>query len=223
MAKSQTILPKLKSLEKLEVLLEILNEKSDRYMPDSELKTEFKERLNPNKKLDNTALENSFNNTITYALGINDKVGRPLIDTPEYLAAIAQIWQTKLIDMEQLPIEGKKENCYMITISGIKVLNQLRNSRHSKGLLTSSRRLEMLARVTGLLTIFLIAITILSISSNSVLIFLVGKTPSFIYFIYLLFFILIGAEILVLLPNLPEWFSEKVKNWRTKIRRRDGK
>ena len=92
MAKSQTIPPKLKSLEKLEVLLEILNEQSDRYVPDSELKTEFKDRLNPNKKLDNTSLENSFNNTIIYALGINDKAGRQSTDTPEYLAAIAQIW-----------------------------------------------------------------------------------------------------------------------------------
>ena len=172
MAKSQTIPPKLKSLEKLEVLLEILNEKSDRYMPDSELKTEFKERLNPNKKLDNTALENSFNNTITYALGINDKVGRPLIDTPEYLAAIAQIWQTKLIDMEQLPIEGKKENCYMITIRGIEVLNQLRNSRHSKGLLTSSRRLEILTLAliafTGYLIVYSVASIMITCSGNAV-------------------------------------------------------
>ncbi len=223
MAKSQTIPPKLKSLEKLEVLLEILNEKSDRYIPDSELKTKFKERLNPNKKLDNTALENSFNNTIIYALGINDKVGRPLIDTPEYLAAIAQIWQTKLIDMEQLPIEGRKENCYMITIRGIEVLNQLRNSRHSKGLLKSSRRLEMLARVTGLLTIFLIVMAILSISSNSILIFLVGTNPSFINFIYLLFFILIVAEILILVPNLLEWLDEKIRNWISKRRRSNGK
>lgn len=157
MAKSQTIPPKLKSLEKLEVLLEILNEQSDRRIPDSELETKFKERLNPNKKLDNTALDNSFKNTKNYALGINDKVGRPLRDTPEYLAAIAQIWQTKLIDMEQFTIEGKKANCYMITIRGIEVLNQLRNSRHSKELLISSKRLEILTIILIIFTAILIA------------------------------------------------------------------
>ena len=156
MVEPQTILPKLESLEKLEVLLEILNEQSDRYTPDSELKTKFKERLNPNKKLDNTALENSFNNTTSYALGINDKVGRPLIDTPEYLAAIAQIWQTKLIDM-QFPYEINKENCYMITIKGIEVLNHLRNSRHSKDLLISSKRLEILTMILIIFTAILIA------------------------------------------------------------------
>ena len=172
MAKSQTILPKLKSLEKLEVLLEILNEQSDGYIPDSELKTRFKEHLNPNKKLDNTSLENSFNNTTIYALGINDKVGRPLIDTPEYLAAIAQIWQTKLIDMEQLTINGKKENCYMITIKGIEVLNNLRNSRHSKGLLTSSRRLEILTLAliafTGYLIVYSVASIMITCNGNAV-------------------------------------------------------
>ena len=167
MAKSQkTIPPKLKSLEKLEALLEILNEQSDRYVPDSELKTKFKEHLNPNKKLDDTALENSFNNTKVYALGINDKVGRPKTDTPQYLAAVAQIWQTKLIDLEQFDINGKKENCYMITIRGIEVLNHLRNSRHSKGLLESSRRLEILTFVLIAFTGYLIVYSVASIIIN---------------------------------------------------------
>ena len=184
MAKSQTILPKLKSLEKLEVLLEILNEQSDRYIPDSELKTKFKERLNPNKKLDNTALENSFNNTIIYALGINDKVGRPLIDTPEYLAAIAQIWQTKLIDM-QFPYEINKENCYMITIKGIEVLNHLRNSRHSKDLLISSKRLEILTMILIIFTAILIATKPLYVSLEvlGIVIFI-----AILYFIFMKFY-----------------------------------
>ena len=182
MAKSQTIPPKLKSLEKLEVLLEILNEQSDRCIPDSELKTKFKERLNPNKKLDNTALENSFNNTTSYALGINDKVGRPLIDTPEYLAAIAQIWQTKLIDMKQLTINGKKENCYMITIKGIEVLNQLRNSRYSKDLLISSKRLEILTMILIIFTAILIATKPLYVSLDvlGIVIFI-----AILYFIFM--------------------------------------
>jgi hypothetical protein len=157
MAKSQTIQPKLESLKKLEVLLEILNEQSDGYIPDNELKTKFKERLNPNKKLDDTRLENIFNNTITYALGLNDKVGRPIVHTPEYLAAIAQIWQTKLIDLMPVSNEINKENCYMITIKGIEVLNQLRNSRHSKELLILSKRLEILTIILIIFTAILIA------------------------------------------------------------------
>ena len=181
MVEPQTILPKLESLEKLEVLLEILNEQSDRYTPDSELKTKFKERLNPNKKLDNTALENSFNNTTSYALGINDKVGRPLIDTPEYLAAIAQIWQTKLIDM-QFPYEINKENCYMITIKGIEVLNHLRNSRHSKDLLISSKRLEILTMILIIFTAILIATKPLYVSLDvlGIVIFI-----AILYFIFM--------------------------------------
>jgi hypothetical protein len=182
MAKSQTIPPKLKSLEKLEVLLEILNEQSDRYVPDSELKTRFKEHLNPNKKLDDTTIENSFNNTKVYALGINDKVGRPSIDTPEYLAAIAQIWQTKLIDMEQLTINGKKENCYMITIKGIEVLNQLRNSKYSKDLLISSKRLEILTMILIIFTVILIATKPLYVSLDvlGIVIFI-----AILYFIFM--------------------------------------
>ena len=128
--------------------------------------------MNPNKKLDDTTIENSFNNTKVYALGINDKVGRPLIDTPEYLAAIAQIWQTKLIDLEQFDINGKKENCYMITIRGIEVLNNLRNSRHSKGLLTSSRRLEILTLAliafTGYLIVYSVASIMITCNGNAV-------------------------------------------------------
>ena len=184
MVEPQTILPKLESLEKLEVLLEILNEQSDRYTPDSELKTKFKERLNPNKKLDNTALENSFNNTTSYALGINDKVGRPLIDTPEYLAAIAQIWQTKLIDM-QFPYEINKENCYMITIKGIEVLNHLRNSRHSKDLLISSKRLEILTMILIIFTAILIATKPLYVSLEvlGIVIFI-----AILYFIFMKFY-----------------------------------
>lgn len=209
-------LPNLESLEKLNVLLEILNEQSDRYIPDSELKTRFKERLNPNKKLDNIALENSFNNLITYALGLNDKLSPPSIHTSEYLAAIAQIWQTKLIEMIQLPLDGKEENCYMITVRGIEVLNHLRNSRHSKEMLSSSKRIELLARVTGILTIFLITITLLSISNNSILVFLLQKNPSFIDMIYGIMVILLISEILVLIPRIPEVIEEKIKNWRAK-------
>lgn len=236
MAKPKSIkLPKLESLEKLEVLLEILNEQSDRYVPYGEIEKEFMKRVNSKKRFDEVDLRNKLVNVLSYAEGLRDDLpptnekGLPdqyVPHTASYLADIAQIRQTKLIDRMRLPlkVEGKtkEQDCYMITIRGIEVLNLLRNSRYSKGLLVSSRRLEILARVTGILTIFLIVMTILSISSNSVLIFLVGKNPSFIYFIYLLFFILIGAEILVLLPNLPEWFEEKIINWRIKRRRSNG-
>ena len=231
MAKPQSINPpNLESLEKLEVLLEILNERSDRYVPYDEIEKEFMKRVNSKKEFTEEDLKNKLKNVLSYAAGsLRDDV--PLsnesgsgLSYVAYLADITQIRNAKLVIWLRCLKEGGKtrdQDCYMITIRGIEVLNHLRNSGHSKGLLESSRRLEILARVTGILTIFLIVMAILSISSNSILIFLVGKNPSFIYFIYLLFFILIGAEILVLLPNLPEQCKEKIINWRIKRRRND--
>ena len=92
-----------------------------------------------------------------------------------YLADIAQIRYTKLIDRMRLPlqVEGKtkEQDCYMITVRGIEVLNHLRNSRHSKGLLASSKRLEILTLAliafTGYLIVYSVASIMISCNGKS--------------------------------------------------------
>jgi len=153
---------KLKSVEHLGALLEILNDEPDRYVPLSELKKKFKEKLDPNNELDDNALialNNSLNNTLSYAEGINDRLAPPnSIHTPAYLADVAQIWQTKLIDREVQTVNGKKEDCYMIKIKGIEVLNQLQlNKNIIKFNETSKGASDMII----ILTIFLVALAIL--------------------------------------------------------------
>ena len=177
MAKSQSKkLPKLKSLEKLEVLLEILNEQSDRYVSYDEIEKEFIERVNSRKKFDEGDFKNKLINTLLYSEGLpelppaNTK-GIPKQNIPHtasYLADIAQIRYTKLIDRMrlQLKVEGKtkEQDCYMITVRGIEVLNHLRNSRHSKELSESSRRLEKLTFVLIIFTFILIVTKSLPVS-----------------------------------------------------------
>ncbi len=158
--KEENIPKRLESIAYLRTILEILNEESDRYVPKSEIKTKFLGRLNPNKELDDVALENSLNNTLSYAEGINDKVGRPKVDTAEYLANVAQIWQTKLIEMEKLPINGKQEDCYMIKIKGIEVLNQMQLNKNIINFQNSSDRSS---RAIFILTIFLVALAAIQI------------------------------------------------------------
>ena len=179
MAKSQTIkLQKLESLEKLEVLLEILNEQSDRYVPYDEIEREFMKRLNSRKKFSEVDLRNKLVNILFYSEGLPElppanAKGIPEQNVPHtasYLADIAQIRQTKLIERMRLPLKEdsktKEQDCYMITIRGIEVLNHLRNSRHSKGLLESSRRLEILTFVLIAFTGYLIVYSVASIIIN---------------------------------------------------------
>ena len=151
---------KLKSIEHLQTILEILNGHPDEYLPLSKLETEFKERLNLKDKLDQIALHNSLQNTLIFAEGINDKIGRPKTDTPEYLGAIAQIWQTKLIDMEPLSVNGKEENCYMIKIKGIEVLNKL---QLNENIIKFNRSSDKASTALGVLTIFLVALAAIQI------------------------------------------------------------
>lgn len=156
-----TRLPKkLKNVDHLRALLEILNENPDRYVPLSELKIKFKEKLDPDNELADGVLDNSLNNTLSFAVGINDKVGRPKFDTPAYLADIAQIWQTKLIEDEQFTIEGKKEWRYMIKIKGIEVLNQL---ELNKNIVSFNQSSDRASRSIGILTIFLVALAAIQI------------------------------------------------------------
>jgi hypothetical protein len=171
MAKSQLIKPhKLESLDKLDVLLEILNERSDRYVPYDEIEKEFMKRVKAKKKFDVVGLRDKLVNVLSYAEGLRDDLppanenGLPdqyVQHTASYLADIAQIRYTKLIDRTKLPlkVEGKtkEQDCYMITIRGIEVLNQLRNSIHSKELLISSKRLEILTIILIIFTAILIA------------------------------------------------------------------
>lgn len=171
MAKSQPIKPhKLESLEKLKILLEILNEQSDRYVPYDEIEKEFMKRVNSKKRFDVVDLRNKLVNVLSYAEGLRDDLppandkGLPdqyVPHTASYLADIAQIRYTKLIDRIRLPlkVEGKtkEQDCYMVTIRGIEVLNQLRNSSHSKELLISSKRLEILTIILIIFTAILIA------------------------------------------------------------------
>jgi hypothetical protein len=168
--------PRLESLEKLWILLESLNEQPDRYVPYDEIEKEFMKRLNHKKKFDEVDLRNKLVNVLSYAEGLRDDLppanekGLPdqyVPHTTSFFADIAQIRQTKLIDRMRLPLkeDGKtrEQDCYMITIRGIEVLNHLRNSRHSEGLLASSKRLEILTLALLVFTGYLIVYSITSI------------------------------------------------------------
>ena len=61
------------------------------------------------------------------------------------------------INMNITITKTSKETKYIITIHGIEVLNQLRNSRYSKDLLISSKRLEILTIILIIFTAILIA------------------------------------------------------------------
>lgn len=150
---------KLQSIERLEALLDFLNARPNRYVRRSEIEKGL------GKKFDNNAL--------SYALGINDKLppankaGIPdpkECHTASYLADIAQIRQTKFIDVEMVYVNHskskQKENGYMLTPRGIELLNQIHSVKYSKGILTSSKNLEWLTWILILATIVLLLVTL---------------------------------------------------------------
>ena len=146
---SKTGLPKLDSTEKLEALLNLLNKESNRYMS----VTEIEGRLG--NKFDGLVL--------LYAEGLNDKLGpsNPFgAHSTEYLADVAQIWQTKLIDRMDLIVNGKTENCYMIKVKGIEVLNQLQLNKNIIDFNESSYKTTI---AIALLTVFLVVLGVLQI------------------------------------------------------------
>ena len=94
----------------LEILLEVLNEQLDRYVPKEDIKREFKKRIDPRNRIDPTSLHNSLENALRTAEGLPILLpnGFDLSEDWEHrrredLAHSAQILQTKLIERMRLP------------------------------------------------------------------------------------------------------------------------
>jgi hypothetical protein len=198
MTKPQSIEPpKLESLEKLEVLLEILNEQSDKYVPYNEIEKEFMKRVNSKKKFNEVDLRNKLVNILNYAAGylrddvpLSNETGSGL-SYVAYLADITQIRNAKLVIWWRCSKKGGKtrdQDCYMITLRGVEVLNHLRNSRHSKDLLISSKRLEILTIILIIFTAILIATRPLYVSLD------VLATAIFIAILYFIFMKFYGMK-----------------------------
>lgn len=163
-------LSKIEGDSRLETLLEILNEQPDRYIPLSEIKSKFKLRYN--EEIDQVALENSLTNLSLSIEGLpelppTNKRGLPDNLTPhnaEHLANIAQIRQTKLIDRMRLKLKENdrlvEQDCYMITIKGLEMLNQLRLNRNIVKFNESNDRVSY---AIALLTILLVTLYVIQI------------------------------------------------------------
>ncbi len=164
---------KLESIDALKSLLEILNEQVDRYVPYEEIEKLYNKRL-ISKEKDNVARSNHLKNALLYAQGINvlappNKKGVPDVRAPHtasYLADVAQIMQTRLIERFDNPTTH--EQGYKITISGMELLNQLKFGDSIEKIKGSSLRLENLTKVLMLFTAFLIltSFSILYIDTN---------------------------------------------------------
>lgn len=113
----------------LEVLLEILNEQLDSYMPKEDVERKFRKRIDPRNKVDSTSLQNSLQNALISAEGLPnltprnelDILGNLEVNRHEGLARSAQILQTKLIEGMHLPSQdssGKtvEQDSYKITL-----------------------------------------------------------------------------------------------------------
>ena len=142
--------PKLKSVDKLEAFLTFLSNNPNRYVPRGDIEKALKDKFD--------------NNVIAYALGLNDRVAPPnrsgipdpnARQTASYLADIAQIRQTKLIDVKMVyldyPRSRTQQDGYILTGKGIEVLNQLQLKR-------SSQNLEFLTMILIIGTILLVII-----------------------------------------------------------------
>ncbi len=116
---------------------------------------------------------------LNYAVGFPNELGWSSYNVRKrtsYLADMSIITGYKLVQEWSHP----KETKYIITIHGIEVLNQLRNSRYSKDLLISSKRLEILTIILIIFTAILIATKPLYVSLDVLVI---------VIFIFILYFI----------------------------------
>ncbi len=150
------------SIQCAKTLLEILSGQPDTYVSKNKIKQEFQARLNHDGNLDNVALDNSLTNAINDAWGLNELSPTDRISsspnhnapqTAEYIGAIAQVRQIKLIDKQS------GSDSYRITIRGTEFLNQIRLSE-------SSQSLEWLTSVLILLGIPLILVTLPNIADT---------------------------------------------------------
>jgi len=149
----------LNLLDFLYKFLTILNNQPARYMPESEFRKIFSRSVRKFGYTDENEINNIFNTLLVDFQGLNaglapnDKTGIPDQKAPqnaEYLADVAEIRQTKFIDMLSLG----KENGYSITPKGIEFLSSLNLQKSSLRLEKSTLRL---IELTGLLAVFALA------------------------------------------------------------------
>lgn len=126
---------KLEGTKNLETLLEILNSQPDRWVPVKELREDFISTLNRRKTIDSLVIKNSFDNTLSYASGLSDR--------------LVQVMKR---DVDEKGNEIFPES-YRISPTGVRVLAELRISSYSK-------RLENLTKWTLIATSVLIASTL---------------------------------------------------------------
>ena len=178
----------LEGIEYLRVFLEILNEQSNRCVSYDEIEKEFMKRVDPKKNFDREDLRKEMDRIILYSKGLpvippankegipDENVPRGTYHSVHPLENSVERISTLLIEREKLSveIEGKttEQNCYSITVRGIQVLNNLRNSGQSKGLLESSKRLEVLTWIlislTGLLIVYSVTTNMISFNGKSI-------------------------------------------------------
>jgi len=149
----------LNLLDLLYKFLTILNNQPARYIPESEFRKIFSRSVRKFGYTDENEINNIFNTLLVDFQGLNaglapnNKTGIPDQKAPqdaEYLADVAEIRQTKFIDMMSLG----KENRYSITPKGIEFLNSLNLQKSSLRLEESTLKLITL---TGLLSVFALA------------------------------------------------------------------